>query len=496
MPRSLMPFLRSALFLLAAALWFSAAQAQERATRNALIVGVSRYASTDVEPLAGVPFDIDSAQAIARGLGIPASRTTVLRDAQASKQGVLEALDRLAAEAAPGGRTFIYFSGHGTRWHDPAVGGCKEGLLAHDRQPITNEEIAQRTRRISEVADKLLVFFDACHSDGLSGSRIKSRSAAAYGLTPKFFLKGGEDAGACAQLSNVKTRGLLAESQRLGALSENFVQISSSRADEASFDEPGKGGLATQAVRDCLLGRASDLDASGAVSMQEVQQCAQSTVDNKLSRFPDNVRQHLNVMGNRNIVPVSNAVLATVAPVLAAPLVVTMPPPGLPMALPATTLREILAQRNPRREVSVQLSRDQLRIGRDPLELTVRSSHDGHVYLVLAGSDQRSFYLLFPNGLDQGNRIQAGQPLVLPRPSWRLLAQGPAGTDHLLVLVTDTPRDLRQVSLSSPSTSSPFTVAANDLAGRTSLLEFFAGRGVTGGSENFGAALVAVQEVP
>ena len=44
----------------------------------------------------------------------------------------------------------------------------------------------------------------------------------------------------------------------------------------------------------------------------------------------------------------------------------------------------------------------------------MRSSHDGYVYLVMLGSDRRSFHLLFPNGLDRDNAPNAGSPLVLP----------------------------------------------------------------------------------
>ena len=62
-----------------------------------------------------------------------------------------------------------------------------------------------------------------------------------------------------------------------------------------------------------------------------------------------------------------------------------------------------------------------MRIGRDQLQLSVTSSHAGHVYLLMLGSDRKSFYLLFPNGLDGDNRIQAGKPLALPRPDWALM---------------------------------------------------------------------------
>ena len=597
----------------------NAAVAQEKASRSALIIGVSTYSVPEIPTLKGVPFDIIRAKEIARAMGIPEQSTTVLRDAQATKQGVLDALEQLAASTAEGGRVFIYFSGHGTRWFEQAISGCKEGLLTFDYKMITNDEIAQSTRRISAVADKLVVLFDACHSDGVSS---RTRSIANGVFTPKFFLKGGENAEACSKPSNLKTRGLLAASTRLGALSENFVQITSSRADEVSFDS-ATGGLATQAVHSCMFGRAVDLDGSGAVSMSEIEQCAQLIVEDQLKGTPDIKPQHVTITGNRNIVPVLRPPIAiAAAPVMAAtpaatppkpptlaavpaipgsvnrpaatalgqpspalptapqftvpPVAVAAPPPTLaavpaipgsvtrpsaaplaqpspalptapqftvppvpvpapppvlvalpslpgslaplaasplvqPQRLPAApqfsvppyvqpalaslaTLNEILAQRNPRRVVDVGLSRTSLKIGSDPLALTVRSNHDGYVHLLLLGSDRKSFYLLFPNGLDQNNFIQAKQTLSLPRPDWQLIAQGPAGVDQLLVLVSDTPRDLKALTASLPDSAAPFTFSLNDLPGRAALIDFFAGQGVTGSSSSFGAKLLTVKE--
>jgi hypothetical protein len=514
-------------------------------TRSALIVGVSTYASPDVPPLAGVAADLVSARRIAQAMGISPAQTTVLRDDQATKANILRALETLAAGAAEGSRVFLYFSGHGTRWFDPQRQGCMEGLLAHDRQTITNEEIASHTRRISEVADKVVVLFDACHSDGVSGNRAATRSIASGALTSKFFLKAGADAAACSQPRNLKTRSLLAEATRLGALSENFVQITSSRADEVSFDDAVHGGLATQSVRDCLLGQAGDLDGSGAVSVREVEQCAQRLLEQKLKPFPDLLPHHITVTGNRNLVPVAvsrpppAAPAATPAtppmqatpPVAAAPATPARPntpaaqatttvaatPPAAdvgPAASPAqapapapnpapapalaslATLQEVSAQRNPRRKVDVSLSKPSLRIGQDALQLTVRASHAGHVYLVMLGSDRRSFYLLFPNALDDDNRIRANAPMTLPRPDWRLLAQGPAGTDHLLVLVTDTPRDLAALRTAPASAAAPFTFTLNDLPGRSALVDFFTGSGVRGQSEAFGARLLTLEEMP
>jgi len=563
--------------LIAAALAFvGPCQSAELSTRTALIIGIGVYDRPEIPALAGVKEDMVSAMAITKAMGIPAKNTRILRDQQASKAGILAALRELSETTAEGARTFVYFSGHGTRWQDPQAGGCVEGLLSYDYQVITNSEIAAITKKLSDKADKFVSMFDACHSAGVAPQLAATRSIGAATFSPKFFMKAGAGANACSQPSNLRTRGLLGESTRLGALPENFVQITSSLSTEVSFDEPGKGGLATQAVRDCLLGRASDLDSSGAVSMAEVQQCAQQLINEKLKGAVDLTPHHVTVSGNRNLIPVQRpkppdaaaapqvAALAPVvqtpaptpapvpqpaqppaqaAPVRPPPPVATpapapvqpaAPPPPPPVVAPAptpvpapvkpppvaapavpvatpvpvkppkpeptlaslATLKDIEQQRNPRRVVDVTLSKHTLKIGKDELDFKVTAKHDGYVYLVMLGSDAKSFYILFPNGLDGDNRIRAGKPLRLPKPDWAVKAAGPAGTDQLLVMVSDSPRKLDGLTLAEPTATVPFTYALNTLGGRSALIDFLTGSGVDGKSESFGAKLLSLTEVP
>ena len=46
-----------------------------------------------------------------------------------------------------------------------------------------------------------------------------------------------------------------------------------------------------------------------------------------------------------------------------------------------------------------------------------------------------------------------------------------------------------------PNSAAPFTFSLNDLPGRSALIDFFAGQGVSGGSESFGAKLLSIKEV-
>ena len=537
------------------------ALAQDTSNRTALIIGIGEYGYSGVTSLTGVPYDMTSAQRIALAMGIPEKNIKTLINAQATKENILKTLQELGRNTQPGARAFVYFSGHGTRYPDPASGGCIEGLLTYEGQTITNKELASASQQLHQNADKLITLMDACHSGGVANA-FNTRSANANLFKPKFFLKADASASMCSQPTNMRTRAFINEATRLGALQENVVQITSSRPDEVSFDEPGKGGLATQGLRDCLLGQAQDTDGSGAVNLAEIQKCAQNFVDNKLKNVPGLSPHHITVKGNRNLIPViapvpvsapapaiaapptpliaavpeSTSVLAAIQPnasstepsaaqttsppavqpaatrpepapvkpapqapaeVQTAPAPVKPAPIVVPPALASlATLKDIEQQRNPKRKVEVKLSKPALKIGKDLLDLSIQSSHAGYVYLVLLGSDSKSFYVLYPNGLDQNNKILAGQTLRIPKPEWQIKSVGPAGTNHMLVMVSDSPRKLDSLVMAEPSASEPFTYALNNFEGRSALIRFLTSSGANGSSESFGAKILSVREVP
>jgi len=636
--------------------------------RHALIIGVAVYRDEEVPPLFGVPNDMDSAREIATAMGIPAANITELFNEQATKNNIIAELRKLSQRKTDGGRILIYFSGHGTRWREASSGGCVEGLLTWDRQVIVNREFAQFARPLGLKADKLIIMFDACHSGGVAGVARNTRSLGGNALSPKFFMRADATGAACSKPSNVRTRSLIGPAQDgIEPLPENVVHIMSARPDEVSFDEPSRGGLATQAVKRCLLGGATDTDGSGGVSLAEVENCSQGFIREKVARFPDLLPHHISISGLRNLVPVAaqssgatpsaeavrlekerlakeqqeaeqrrraeeeriatqraeqvrleqaraaeeraraeaeqsskeraqaeaekarlaaeraeaekqrlaaeraeqakrdqeriakeraraeaeqarlaaeraaaekarlvaeraeaekqrlaaerlaqarleqerlaaEAALAAAAQAAAAqaaalqantPTAATGPSsaPSAPAAVGAlASLKDIYAQRDTRRSVTVTVPKDTLRIDQDPFTMTVTSSHAGYVYVLLLGSDETSFYMLFPNALDEANRIEANKPLKLPRPHWGVNAAGPPGTDQILVIVSETARNLSVLPNQASGAENPFILTPADLGGRRQLVNFVIGSGVSGASR-FGANWITVKEV-
>ncbi|WP_408597753.1 caspase family protein [Limnohabitans sp.] len=457
-----------------------------KASRHALIIGVGEYAASGISTLQGVKKDIVSARSMGMAMSIPDSNIEYLRDKDATAEQIRQSLKDLNARVRPGDRVFVYYSGHGTRWVDPQTGpdACTEGLLATDGQAITNLEMSNLLSPIASKSDKLMVFYDACHSGGIANQPMKTRSLqqAGLSLTPKFVSQISPEQ--CAKPANMRTRSLSSELSKQGAVPENIVSIAASRPDEVSFDDPQTGGLATSAWRDCMLGGAKDLDNSGAISVEEITRCAQEKVSKTLSRFPDILGQQMTIGGNRGFVPAfftaPAAVAATLpeeptpatspsatvmapapAPVAAAStpssavatppaaatlsstsVQPTLPNPSTQAASPADLLKQVHEQRDASRALKVQATPAVLRINQDPLQLSITSPLDGYLYIALAGSDKKSLYLLYPNAVDGNNAIQANQTVTLPRPHWRITAGGPKGVDTVLVMVSDSPRDL------------------------------------------------------
>jgi hypothetical protein len=473
-----------------------------RSNRHALIIGIGRYADPAVPPLPGVRLDRDSATQMAQSMQVPAENIRYLQNEEATGDGIRKAIQDLGDRVQDGDRVFIHYSGHGTRYPDPGAGGCVEALLAYDggqKGLITNHEMAGLLSSITNKTDKLFVMYDACHSGGLvqSASVLRTRgivTASDEGaLRPKFAGISEE----CGKPTNVKTRNLVVETTSKGTLPQDIIHLSASRNDEISFDDELKGGLATQYMRDCMLRDAKDLDNSGAISMDEIRICAQEKINKRMEGSTQFQPHHLVLNGNSNFVPawfaqgglkpvsfaattataaLTSAPAAPVptqtpaaapskpAPVAVAPspVVVTPPPP----LTGAQALNQMFDQRDAKRKVQVSVTREKMKIGKDTLEGTVVSERAGYLYVALAGSDNQSIYMLFPNELDKNNKLEPGKPLQFPRGNWSVKAAGPAGADTLLVMVTDSPRDLSQLGASK---AGPFLSSLNDAQGRAQL---------------------------
>lgn len=179
--------------------------------------------------------------------------------------------------------------------------------------------------------------------------------------------------------------------------------------------------------------------------------------------------------------------------------------PPAPAARPPFTitaaLEDIVRNADPLMAVNTLTDKAKLTIGKDRLLFKVRSSVPGYIYVYLAGTDASHFYLLFPNALDRNNRIEADKLVELPRKGWHITAGGPAGTNHIVTIVSPFPRDLRNLGLNTQDAIPEF-----DIATATKMWSEHQGtgspfvgpalcEGATPCEQRYGASLVHIEEV-
>lgn len=444
-----------------------------RAEAQALIMAISAYQGA-VPPLKGVVFDVANAKSIARRMGVREANITVYRDQQLTLAGMRKAFDDFYGRLQPNDQAFVYFSGHGGRWFVQAEDRCAESIVAVDGEHLIDSEMESRLKKLSQKAEKVIVFFDSCHSGGVSTRALGQA---------KFVPKTWPGAMTCEKPVNVLTRNISVAAKSSGSGGNNYVVISSSRDNEVSFDMPDHGGVATSAWTECINGAALDNDRSGGLSAEEIRNCTQGKINSAMAGAQGVLPHNVTISGNTNAILAFAQTAAAVAAVPVLPLIpapaaspsrpqqATKPPSAqaqsaaqqvasLAPASPLATLNDIYNRRDDRRSVAFKTAKSRFKIGKDKVEFNVSSSHPGFVYLLMVGSDGKTFDMLFPNSLDKDHYIKAGETLKLPRTSWELLAQGPAGKNELLVIVADSQRDFSKAGLKP---AGPFSMISTNM---------------------------------
>jgi serine/threonine protein kinase len=174
-------------------------------------------------------------------------------------------------------------------------------------------------------------------------------------------------------------------------------------------------------------------------------------------------------------------------------------PSGAPFDLD-TVLDSVYAGRAPDWQVSVEVEKQTVKIGKDALRFRVRSDQRGYLHILMVPTDRSHYYLIFPNSLDGQNRIEANSELSLPRSSWPLGPLGPPGTDRFVAIVTPTSRDFSPAGLKNTKPFREFDLKASSRAFEQFGAAPFAGRAVGCTNESpdcnrYGAARFDIVEV-
>lgn len=140
---------------------------------HALLIGIGSYAHASQ---LDVPITSADANAVAVVLrdpqfcGYPSEQVMLLSDAAASRDGVLAALDALAARAGEGDTVFIFYAGHGEYGDDGYYLTTYDTQLAGRKVAVgTGVHEAELITKLRSIkAKRLLLIINACHSGEIS----------------------------------------------------------------------------------------------------------------------------------------------------------------------------------------------------------------------------------------------------------------------------------------------------------------------------------------
>ena len=418
---------------------------------RAVIFGISNYQpGKGITSLEGVPRDMDSAVIMAQLMGVTTDRISIYRDADVTKASMTSVLTQLAKEVSEGDPVLLYFSGHGSRSASPQTpGGCIEGLVTHDVSLISNTEMAQLIQPLAKITDGLFVFFDACHSGGLSVTRATGNQR----FTPKFVARA--DGSNCSEIVNM----LQSPPPGTRATGNRYIYAAAARANEISLDDPQTGGLATANFMRCMV-----QGGSGTQTVDAIRACAQAGINKDVTSAGDaRFKPHnLTITGDLNTRPVrvdfspavKQQLLASAAQgtlsnrpagAKAAYISSALINQGWPAVFNPQQAFDSIAARADATAVLQVDAPQTLKIDSQMLSMNVKAPADGFFYVFQATGDGKNAVMLFPNTIDRDHRVRAGQSLQLPRPGWPLVAGGPEGENQLLVVFSKTERDISQL---------------------------------------------------
>src|SRR6266498_724816 len=169
--------------------------------RYALIVGVDRYADTQITTLGGASNDARTlANALIQYAGFPSDQVTLLNsdqpaERQPTRGNILRRLSNMAAVVPADGLLLISFAGHGIER------GGQAFLLPSDSQVSNDVDLLEQTAiNVSQVKDKIrkigvrqvVMILDACRNDPVGRASADNPLTAAYTRGFNFDLRNRE----------------------------------------------------------------------------------------------------------------------------------------------------------------------------------------------------------------------------------------------------------------------------------------------------------------
>ncbi len=156
--------------------------------RHALVIGIDDYPGFGPEAqLFGAVRDAERmTEVLIEHYSFPPEHVETLLNENATRQAVLDALDRLARRVGTGNHVVLFFSGHGSQMTDregDEGDGLDETFVPFDsgrhrdeNRDLTDDEVNHWAARVLEKTPHLTLIFDCCHAATLHRPPFQVRS--------------------------------------------------------------------------------------------------------------------------------------------------------------------------------------------------------------------------------------------------------------------------------------------------------------------------------
>jgi hypothetical protein len=153
--------------------------------RRALLIGIDDYPK--LNKLEGCVNDVELMHNILwERFAFPPENLTLLRNAQATRDAILSALDALVESTNRNDIIVIHYAGHGSQMTDregDEPDGMDETIMPYDSEgrwginrDITDDEIHLRLIQLGEKTPHITLIFDSCHSGTITRDTFGARS--------------------------------------------------------------------------------------------------------------------------------------------------------------------------------------------------------------------------------------------------------------------------------------------------------------------------------
>ncbi|WP_169730615.1 caspase family protein [Calidithermus chliarophilus] len=409
---------RWALAVLALAL-ASAALAEDRA----LIIGIREYE----KPLPGPDRDLELMRQVALKLGFQPAQVRLLKDREATREGILKAADEwLVRGTKAGDRAIFYFSGHGTQLRDlngDEDDGCDEAIVGQDGRVVSDDEIDGLLQKVA--ASEIWVILDSC----FSGTATKS---ALFGeIEGKLWPKPAQQPN-CAKPANVRSIGV--EQDKAGP---RVISLSAAAQNEVALGAlaVGQGSAFTQALYNLVMQQGANL------SFLQLRDRSADAIRLAVSRL----QRYLPHTPQLDGPPAWLAKDIYAFGKLDQPATPAQPYTGAveQAATPAELLDRILRNSQFRVEIAANKPSRTYKLGEE-VSFRLVSSKAGYLNLIDLGADGK-LTVIFPNEFNSDNRVEENELVEVPGRkvgSFNFRAVEPAGTSRVLAIVTTAPLNL------------------------------------------------------